>query len=111
MKTGIELIAIERQEQLTKHGRTIKYDTNFNVHYQLSQAASVLVYNDPEELDASIAEADDERYDFSHVCPPMWSEAIFNRIMNKPYMDRLIIAGTLIAAEIDRLQNEETENQ
>jgi hypothetical protein len=34
-KSGIELIAEERQEQLTKHGRTIELDVLLNVSSQI----------------------------------------------------------------------------
>lgn len=102
MKTGIELIAEERQRQIEKHGRTIKKDVYLNDVYQLSNAAGMLTYVDPEELDGY--PEDDGRYDFTHVCPPDWSEIRFNKMMNKEYIERLIIAGALIAAEIDRIQ-------
>ena len=42
MKTGIELIAQERAEQIEKHGRTIELDVKQNNHHQLSDAASAL---------------------------------------------------------------------
>lgn len=42
MKSGIELIAAERQEQIEKHGRTIKSDIANNKDFQLSYAASTL---------------------------------------------------------------------
>ena len=34
-----------------------------------------------------------------------WDEDLWQKMCNKSYKDRLIIAGALIAAEIDRLQS------
>lgn len=103
MKTGIVLIAEERQQQIEKHDRTVEWDLKVNNHYQLSQAAGLLTYVDPEELDGFPLE--DGKYGFSHVCPVEWSEIHFNKMMNKEYKERLVIAGALISAEIDRLQH------
>ena len=98
MKTGIELIAKERQEQIKKHGRTIKSDVIFNRNFQLMDAAEILLchdscgYNSPEE-----------DKDF----PPMnWDINIWGKMVRKPTKERLIISGALIAAEIDRIQND-----
>lgn len=100
MKTGIELIVQERNEQLEKHGRTIEADLKFNGHGQLSEAASILTATD---LHPSEAKA---------YCPSGWDIDGFEYMMSKPYKQRLIIAGALIAAEIDRLQRiEEHENK
>ena len=88
--TGIELITQERQEQIEKHGRTIEKDILQNGSYQLSIAASkVLAFpaGDP-----------------SYQLPPLgWDVDIYRKMINKSYKERLIIAGALIAAELDRL--------
>lgn len=94
MKTGIELIAEERAEQVDKHGRTLGKDIAHNGQYQLALAASWLAVPDIFEDDA-----------FEH-CPPGWDKNLWNKMLSKGYHDRLIIAGALIAAEIDRLQNQ-----
>ncbi len=87
-KTGIELIAIERQEQIEKHGYTISRDVESNSSYeQLVQAAKSLIGH-PSFGDR----------------PMMWSANSWDRMRHKTYKQRLIIAGALIAAEIDRLQ-------
>lgn len=52
MKTGIQLIAKERKEQVEKHGRTLKDDVKFNNSMQLRSAAHRLVEIDPSPLDA-----------------------------------------------------------
>ncbi len=95
MKTGIELIAQERKEQIEKHGRTIEKDVIENIHYQLSEAAGLL----------TALEMDDFIGDEESTCPIGWSEVIWSRMYNKPYKERLIIAGAFIAAELDRLHS------
>lgn len=92
MKKGIELIAQERAEQIEKHGRTIEKDVELNDDCQLSFAASVL------------ASFNIEDYDARHEAPNGWDLNIWQKMHDKPYKERLIIAGALIAAEIDRLQ-------
>ena len=93
MKTGIELIATERAEQIDKHGRTLGKDLHYNKKFQLAIAASILSQPDifnPDGFDK---------------CPQGWDINIWQKMCSKGYHDRLIIAGALIAAEIDRLQN------
>lgn len=93
MKTGIELIAEERKEQIEKHGRTIKKDVQFNDSEQLSMAAEML-----------LAVSHEEGIDPASY-PDGWDYDICQKMISKPYKQRLIIAGALIAAEIDRLQS------
>jgi len=98
MKTGIELIAQERQEQIEKHGRTIQGDVLTNNDGELKQTVMAL-----------IMDADNYR-DFAHAAirlahmPRNWDTQICNKMASKSEKERLIIAGALIAAEIDRLQ-------
>lgn len=87
MKTGIELIAEERQEQITKHGRTIERDIDQNSDGELIVAAIGAINGN----DASF--------------PAGWDLVFVQKICDKGVKERLIIAGALIAAEIDRLQN------
>ncbi len=94
MKAGIELIAKERQEQIEKHGRTIKEDMEQNADFQLLIGARALLRNDSHSINMG---------DF----PNDWDYPICKRMMNKNYRERLIIAGALIAAELDRLNNDE----
>lgn len=90
MKTGIELIAQERKEQIEKHGRTVLQDVNFNKHHQLINGAIALIEsNGPRGMERN--------------CPKNWDFSIWKKMVGKPYKERLIIAGALIAAEIDRL--------
>lgn len=92
---GIELIAKEREEQIIKHGRTIEKDYALNSGTELSMAASALImFSDPDE--------DDKLEMFGHL-PSNWSSNVSKKLINKSYKERLVIAGALIAAEIDRL--------
>lgn len=92
MKTGIELIAIERAEQIDKHGYTLDGDIDSNTNDQLRVAATnLLFYGDVE--------------DRMHFKPSFWNQMTWDKMCRKDYKQRLIIAGALIAAEIDRLQN------
>ncbi len=43
--------------------------------------------------------------------PEGWNKELHNKMMNKPYKDRLIIAGALIAAEIDRINRKKENDQ
>lgn len=90
MKTGLEQISLERWEQQFKHKRTIEIDFKNNKNNELSVAASKLLSYPP----------------FPNLeMPPLgWDKEIWDKMKNKPYKDRLVIAGALIAAEIDRLQ-------
>ncbi len=91
METGIELIAKERKEQLEKHGRTIKFDVEQNSEGELRRGAIAL-------LGYSNGEAD------IISLPHTWDNKLCAKMCAKSYKERLIIAGALIAAEIDRLQ-------
>jgi hypothetical protein len=89
MKTGIELIAQERKEQIEKHGRTVRDDVRFNKVRQLASGAKRLIEINPDPLNA----------------PFDWDVDIWQKMCRKDYKERLVIAGALIAAEIDRLLN------
>jgi len=92
--TGTELISIERAEQYKKHGRTVAHDLKFNNKEQLAIGAAFLCFPDIHEYA--------KEYN-NYNCPKGWDINIWNRMYKKPYKERLIIAGALIAAEIDRL--------
>lgn len=95
MKTGIELIAEERREQIEKHGRTLAGDVITNTDNQLSAAASILATKD--------WKCYDEEEVINDFCPTGWDEQQWAKMVKKPHNERLIIAGALIAAELDRL--------
>lgn len=86
-KTGVELIAQERQEQLTKHNRSMEEDRTYNGSGELIQGATALLIQDLAYM------------------PLNWDGRIVLKMMDKPYMERLAIAGALIAAELDRINS------
>ena len=90
-KKGILLIAQERQEQIDKHGRSVRYDAEFNRFGQFQDAAIMLMQTDRAKMNP----------------PSLWDKSLWNKMIIKPEKERLIIAGALIAAEIDRIQYEE----
>ena len=89
---GIELIAKERQEQVEKHGITVESDVEINSQGELAQVASLLAYKP-----FMYAQDNDD-------IPDGWDREVFLHMYNKNDIERLSIAGALIAAEIDRLQ-------
>ena len=86
---GVLKILNERFEQLNKHGRTVEDDVKYNDFNQLRHGAIML-------LDGYVHQEEELRPPFK------WDEAIWNKMANKPMIERLAIAGALIAAEIDR---------
>jgi hypothetical protein len=91
MKTGIELIAEERAEQVTKHHINTGMDVLHNSKEQLRMGAMALL--------------EDTEIKSTGSFPMSWDEDLCMKMIVKPYKERLIIAGALIAAEIDRLQS------
>lgn len=85
---GVLEILAERLEQLEKHGKTTEYDLRFNSTHQLTKAAKSLLWTWGESAPMSIEG---------------WDSELCNKMMKKPYRDRLVVAGALIAAEIDRI--------
>ena len=97
--TGIELIAQERKEQLEKHNISIFDDIKYNQYDPLIQAASgLLAYNSVDN------KTEDEDY-AEFLRPVNWDKDRWIKMCNKPYKERLIIAGALIAAGLDRIIN------
>jgi hypothetical protein len=99
MKTGIELINDERQEQIEKHGITPQKDYDLNHSGQLPWAASCLAFDEIWDWDAR------------HEAPVDWDLELWQKMHDKPHKERLIIAGALIAAELDRLALAEKEEK
>ena len=99
---GIDLISQEREEQLTKHGITVESDVENNNEYQLVDAASALVSPHEESFEEMYVQTQ------SDYPPVGWDKEpllalLSDKEIRKPYKDRLVIAGALIAAEIDRI--------
>ena len=85
-KTGVELIAEERQEQIEKHGFDVKNDADYS-HNELLKACLFAI--NPAQFE----------------WPFYWQEKFREKILNKPNeIERLKIAGAFIAAAIERLQ-------
>lgn len=91
---GIELITKERKEQITKHKYTLKRDSEENKDMQLALAAAQMA------LPPNYGKFWEEQV------PKGWDKSVWMLMMSKPYPERLVIAGALIAAEIDRLAGE-----
>lgn len=83
-KTGIELIAQERQEQIEKHGWDVSHDASYG-HNELVKASLFAI--NPEQFE----------------WPFYWQEKFRGKIQRKTKIERLAVAGAFIAAEIDRL--------
>jgi len=95
MKTGIELIADERERQINEEGWNIEHDKIANNDGQLVSAAILYAIED-----------DNRMYEHSpeNVWPwdmTWWKPTPNNRVRE------LVKAGALIAAEIDRINNTE----
>lgn len=93
MKTGIELIAIERKEHIEKHGRTIIKDVAEN-----SKPTGPF-----RMLPLLIGVAKCSGVVGGLPWPENWDKAICEKMDNKTRKEKLIIAGAFIAAELDRL--------
>jgi hypothetical protein len=97
-KTGIELIAEERQRQIEKEGWTPEHDAH---HDTGDLALAAAAYASAELYRRTTSEGYDNT---PHIWPferKWWKPTPENRIRE------LQKAGALIAAEIDRLQHEE----
>jgi glutamate mutase epsilon subunit len=95
MKPGVELIEQERKEQIEKHNRSIQKDIMENGAGELRRGAIALI-------------CDHGQGDISQL-PLQWSDEICLKMIKKSYVDRLVIAGAFIAAEIDRVNNKNNE--
>lgn len=82
---GVVQIYFERNNQIFRHKITAEDDYKFNADFQLVDAAIKLLKGG------------------QHPAPEGWDEGRWNKMLNKSDERRLIIAGALIAAEIDRL--------
>lgn len=99
MKTGVELIAQERDEQINKHGFSIEKDKEFYQEKELLSAALCCLFQDESlflDQDTPAHPAD--------YWPGNWDDKFLDNISRKNRIEQLQIAGALIAAEIDRLQ-------
>jgi hypothetical protein len=101
---GIQQISQERKDQLEKCGIKLHHDVDYNAEGQLAKAASILCIDYPMQCLTKEDVEEDYR-------PEGWNEQRWINMINKPYVERLAIAGALLAAEIDRINyNNETGN-
>ena len=99
MKTGIELIAEERQRQIEKEGWTKEHDAQ---HIDNELAVAAASYAMPEGARTFMKTQD------GNYLPIFWRfEAKWWKPCPQDRVRELIKAGALIAAEIDRIQNEQ----
>lgn len=105
MKSGIELIAEERQRQIDQLGYTPEYDDQHDKQ-QLIVAATGLLLNALNATDIGVI---DQYYFLDEYCPlgdMDWINCIVEH--HRPDgIEGLKIAGSLIAAEIDRIKRGE----
>jgi SAM-dependent methyltransferase len=105
MKTGVELIAQERREQVEKHGFTIESQREWNSKKELVEAAKYCI-------DSSSGLPEDKLqypYNWDHWFYLKVREKR-QRLSNKDFqVEMLKIAGAFCAAEIDRLNDFENE--
>lgn len=93
--TSIPLIIKERLKQINELGRTITWNRENNANYQLVHAAARISWA-----------PGDEGFDLMReplFIPEGWDKDFWNKMLDKSYKDRLIIAASLICAEIDRI--------
>ena len=87
--TGAQKIQRERFEQIEHHRRTLGHDLAYNQNGELKQAAKYCITLDMADW------------------PQGWDTSFAAKIARKTEDDRLAVAGALLAAEIDRLDNED----
>lgn len=93
MKSGIELITEERQEQIQKHGWTPEHDQHHTLGGLAVMAATLAVYHTDAEVTDPHERGTGEN---------MWG---LEEKLRFDEIHRLKVAGALIAAEIDRINN------
>ena len=95
---GLQLIVDERLKQIDKHGFTAEHHFNNPQFYDkgqliyASRLLSMLQIHLP-------------------MTPANWDQQWFNNLTERSHKQRLIIAGALIAAELDRLDFIENNSQ
>lgn len=97
-KTGIELIAQEREEQISKHGFSSVNDKRYK-DGQLMQAARYCIRQSGWK----------PRYTKSNW-PADWDSLYAHKIMRKTNIEKLVVAGALLMAENYREPNNSVSN-
>lgn len=94
MKTGIELIAAERERQISAEGYSPEHD---DAHREGSLAKAAVCYATPHEERICVVDCEDVPLNWPWD-DEWWKPEHGNRVRE------LVKAGALLAAEIDRLQ-------
>lgn len=95
MKTGIELIAEERQEQIEKHGWSLQHDKYYGKK-QLMQAARFCI-TAMSYIPAWYSHKPNSFW------PVGWDLYWMKKVISKTDKQKLIVAGAFYMAEIDRV--------
>lgn len=109
MKTGIELIAEERKEQVNKHNWTAEHDQQHDggelAIAAVTLASPYVTYVRKDYANSFVFDVNSPGWDLDI---PMDGNVILdnNTYGKKKRIKQLAAAGALIAAEIDRLQNQ-----
>lgn len=82
--TGIDHIVAERKEQIEKHGFDVKNDR---------------YYNDNELIKAALFAINPNQFEW----PYKWAARFRHKIQQKDELNRLRVAGALIASRIDQI--------
>ncbi len=99
-KSGVELIAEERLEQIKKHGKTSEHDDRYSKG-ELVNAAVVCLDGELYWKEEDIHGPESGCITF-HIC--RMDETEWKLPLEKNRVHQLKVAGALMAAEIDRLQ-------
>lgn len=83
--TGVERIAIERNEQINKHGYSLDHDYENNKNAELREAIQFLITGD------------------RNVFPRSWDLKWMEKFEHKTMAEKMILIGTFAAAEYDRI--------
>lgn len=95
---GADMIRCERQRQVDEEGWSVEHDAREHSDGDLARNAAYYAYPD-----ANLVNQDHLKIGSAFLRPAI----TFGYKQNKPRIKQLVIAGALIAAEIDRLQYEE----
>lgn len=97
MKTGLLMIEQERLRQITREGFSLEHDLQTSAPGQLAMAAAC--YAAPEAIYAFRADASGST-ECVDAWPPGWNLA-WDKRKKHDRIKQLVIAGALIAAELD----------
>jgi hypothetical protein len=96
MKSGIELIAEERQEQITKHGWSLERDAEYYKNGELIQAAKFSEIATGRGIGFD-GDSPERRW------PKGWDQYFRRKILSKTKVGALSVAGAFYMAENDRI--------